>query len=113
MKKRYLFMSSFFIIGTVFTLIYFLSYRSYDRGQEEVVKQESHPVDTVKEIRVNSSMKYVVENYDGTTGVVTTEEGTVPAKIAGKTRRNWRVISRNITGSCRRRRFRKRQIVWS
>ena len=86
MKKRYLFMSSFFIIGTVFTLIYFLSYRSYDRGQEEVVKQESHPVDTVKEIRVNSSMKYVVENYDGTTGVVTTEEGTVPAKIAGKTR---------------------------
>ncbi len=86
MKKRYLFMSSFFIIGTVFTLIYFLSYRSYDRGQEEVVKQDTHPVDTVKEIRVNSSMKYVVENYDGTTGVVTKEEGTVPAKIAGKTR---------------------------
>lgn len=86
MKKRYLFMSSFFIIGTVFTLIYFLSYRSYDRGQEEVVKQDTHTVDTVKEIRVNSSMKYVVENYDGTTGVVTKEEGTVPAKIAGKTR---------------------------
>ena len=86
MKKRYLYMSSFFIIGTVFTLIYFLSYRSYDRGQEEVVKQDTHPVDTVKEIRVNSSMKYVVENYDGTTGVVTKEEGTVPAKIAGKTR---------------------------
>ena len=79
-------MSSFFIIGTVFTLIYFLSYRSYDRGQEEVVKQDTHTVDTVKEIRVNSSMKYVVENYDGTTGVVTKEEGTVPAKIAGKTR---------------------------
>ena len=38
MKKRYLFMSSFFIIGTVFTLIYFLSYRSYDRGQEEVYR---------------------------------------------------------------------------
>ena len=86
MKKRYLFMSSFFIIGTVFTLIYFLSYRSYDRGQEEVVKQDTHTVDTVKEIRVNSSMKYVVENYDGTTGVVTKEEGTVAAKIAGKTR---------------------------
>ncbi len=86
MKKRYLFMSSFFIMGTVFTLIYFLSYRSYDRGQEEVVKQDTHTVDTVKEIRVNSSMKYVVENYDGTTGVVTKEEGTVPAKIAGKTR---------------------------
>lgn len=86
MKKRYLFMSSFFIIGTIFTLVFFLSYKSYDRGQETQTEEAADEVDTVKEVRVSTSMKYVVESYDGTTGVVTSEEQTVPAELAGKTR---------------------------
>ncbi len=86
MKKRYLFMSSFFIIGTIFTLVFFLSYKSYDRGQETQAEHKADEVDTVKEVRVSTSMKYVVESYDGTTGVVTSEEQTVPAELAGKNR---------------------------
>ncbi len=86
MKKRYLFMSSFFIIGTIFTLVFFLSYKSYDRGQETQAQNKADEVDTVKEVRVSTSMKYVVESYDGTTGVVTSEEQTVPAELAGKNR---------------------------
>lgn len=87
MKKKYLFMSSFFIIGTIFTLVYFFSYKKYDTASSEQPKQEANAVDTVKEIRVNTSMKYVVEVYDGTTGVVTSEENTVPAELAGMTRK--------------------------
>lgn len=86
MRKRYLFMSSFFIIGTIFTLVFFLSYKSYDSENGRTVKEKAHTVDTVKELRVNDSMKYVVESYDGTTGVVTSGEETVPAELAGKTR---------------------------
>ncbi len=86
MRKRYLFMSSFFIIGTIFTLVFFLSYKSYDNNNGGIQGEEIHTVDTVKELRVNDSMKYVVESYDGTTGVVTSEEETVPAELAGKTR---------------------------
>lgn len=86
MRKRYLFMSSFFIIGTIFTLVFFLSYKSYDSDNGSKQQEESHTVDTVKELRVNDIMKYVVESYDGTTGVVTSEEKSVPAELAGKTR---------------------------
>lgn len=86
MKKKYLFMSSFFIIGTIFTLLYFFSYRSYDAEQKEAQAQNANTVDTVREIRTNTSMKYVIESYDGTTNVVTAEETTVPVEMAGKTR---------------------------
>lgn len=86
MGKRYLFMSSFFIIGTIFTLVFFLSYKSYDADYHVTESEESHTVDTVKELRVTDSMKYVVESYDETTGVVTSGEETVPAELAGKTR---------------------------
>ena len=85
MKKRYLFMSSFFVIGTIITLIFFQSYRSY-YADSNVNEQKTNPVDTVKEIRVDSTMKYVIENYDAMTGIVTQEETTVPAELAGKTR---------------------------
>lgn len=80
-------MSSFFIIGTIFTLVFFLSYKSYDKEREEIQREEVHTVDTVKELRVNDTMKYVVESYDGTTGVVTSGEETIPAELAGKTRK--------------------------
>ncbi len=87
MKKRYLFMSSFFVIGTIFTLVFFLSYRAYDRDSQTVRETErTDTVDTVKELRVNASMKYVVEVYDAATGVVTNDEDTVPAALAGMTR---------------------------
>lgn len=86
MKKKYLFMSSFFVIGTIFTLVFFLSYRMYDVDSKRQEEERTNAVDTVKEIRVNASMKYIIESYDGTTGVVTTEERTVPAELAGKTR---------------------------
>ena len=85
MKKKYLFMSSFFVIGTIFTFVFFLSYKSFNRGQDAQKEETADEVDTVKEVRVNTSMKYVVESYDGTTGVVTSEEETVPAELAGKT----------------------------
>lgn len=85
MKKRYLFMSSFFVIGTIITLIFFQSYRSY-YADSNVNEQKTNPVDTLKEIRVDSTMKYVIENYDAMTGIVTQEETTVPAELAGKTR---------------------------
>lgn len=86
MKKKYLFMSSFFVIGTIFTLVFFFSYQTYHRGQETQTKETADEVDTVQEIRVSSSMTYVVESYDGTTGVVTSEEQTIPSEFAGKTR---------------------------
>lgn len=88
MKKSYLFMSSFFVIGTIITLVFFWSYRAYDEGTQEVSppQQQVNTVDTVQEPRVTAAMKYVVEVYDGTTGIVTTEENTVPAELAGLTR---------------------------
>lgn len=87
MKKRYLFVSSFFVIGTIFTLICFVSYKLYDKQNvKEERQQPTREVDTVQELRANTSMKYVIEVYDGTTGVLTMEEGTVPSEIAGKTR---------------------------
>lgn len=88
MKKKYLFMSSFFVIGTIFTLLFFWSYQAYDEEIQEVrtEKETSRTVDTVKELRTNTSMKYVREIYDGTTGVVTNEDGTMPAELAGLTR---------------------------
>ena len=35
MKKKYLFMSSFFVIGTILTLMFFWSYRVYDKGTQD------------------------------------------------------------------------------
>ena len=87
MKKKYLFMSSFFIIGTIFTLVFYFSYRVYDADtQESSPQEEVHTVDTVQELRVNDTMKYIVEEYDGTTGVTTSEERSIPAEMAGMTR---------------------------
>ena len=87
MKKKYLFMSSFFIIGTIFTLVFYYSYRVYDADtQVPAVEEEVHTGDTVQELRVNSSMKYIVEEYDGTTDMTTSEEKTIPAEMAGMTR---------------------------
>lgn len=86
MRKRYLFMSSFFIIGTIFTLVFFLSYKTYDNDMRIQEEAQADTVDTVREVRTNNSMKYVLESYDGTTGVVTSEEGSVPAEMAGMTR---------------------------
>ncbi len=87
MKKKYLFMSSFFVIGTILTLMFFWSYRVYDKGtQDPPAEEEVNTVDTVQEPRIHASMKYVVEVYDGTTGMLTSEEDTVPAELAGLTR---------------------------
>lgn len=88
MKKKYLFMSSFFVIGTIFTLVFFWSYKIYDEEIPEIPVEEhvAETVDTVKELRTNAEMKYVLEIYDGTTGVVTSEEDTIPAELAGLTR---------------------------
>lgn len=88
MKKKYLFMSSFFVIGTIFTLVFFWSYRVYDKEIQKipVKEQVADTVDTVKELRTNASMKYVVEIYDGTTDIVSSEEDTIPAELAGLTR---------------------------
>ena len=35
------------------------------------VKSQVNPVDTVKEIRTNAPMEYIVEVYEGVTGVIT------------------------------------------
>ena len=87
MKKKYLFMSSFFVIGTILTLMFFWSYRVYDKGtQDPPAEEEVNTVDTVQEPRIHASMKYAVEVYDGTTGMLTSEEDTVPAELAGLTR---------------------------
>lgn len=86
MKRRYLYVSIFFVFGMLMTLLFFHSYRSYKKEHQSVVKNRVNPVDTVKEIRTNTSMKYIVEVYEGVTGVITREESTIPAEIAGKTR---------------------------
>lgn len=87
MKKAYLFVSSFFVLGTIITIMFFWSYRIYERDTQETTDVEkTETVDTVQEIQVNSSMKYIVEVYDGITGVTTSEENSVPEEIAGLTR---------------------------
>ena len=86
MKRRYLYVSIFFVFGMLMTLLFFHSYRSYKKEHQNDVKNRVNPVDTVKEIRTNTSMKYIVEVYEGVTGVITREESTIPAEIAGKTR---------------------------
>lgn len=86
MKRRYLYVSIFFVFGMLMTLLFFHSYRSYKMEHQSAVKNRVNPVDTVKEIRTNTSMKYIVEVYEGVTGVITREESTIPAEIAGKTR---------------------------
>lgn len=86
MKRRYLYVSIFFVFGMLFTVFAFYSYRSYKNRNSQPVKSQVNPVDTVKEIRTNTSMKYVVEVYEGVTGVITREESTMPAELAGKTR---------------------------
>ena len=87
MKRRYLYVSIFFVFGMLMTLLFFHSYRSYKKEHQSAVKNRVNPVDTVKEIRTNTSMKYIVEVYEGVTGVITREESTIPAEIAGKTRK--------------------------
>ncbi len=80
MKKKYLFMSSFFVIGTIFTLVFFWSYKVYDSGSEEVpVKEKANTVDTVTELRANASMKYVIVRQE-----------SLQAKRR-RYRKNWRV----------------------
>ncbi len=86
MKKKYLFMSSFFLIGTIFTLVYFIRQQNVSQRSVELEKQNAETVDTVKELRIGADTKYIVECYDGTTGVTTSEERTVPAEIAGMSR---------------------------
>lgn len=86
MKRRYLYVSIFFVFGMLMTLLFFHSYRSYKKEHQSAVKNRVNPVDTVKEIRTNTSMKYIVEVYEGVTGVITREESTIPVEIAGKTR---------------------------
>ncbi len=86
MKKRYLIMSSFFLVGTVLTVMAFLFQHNDERRNEELETQNAQAVDTVKELRINASTKYVVEIYDGTTDVTISEERTVPAEIAGMSR---------------------------
>lgn len=87
MKKTYLFVSSFFVLGTIITLMFFWSYRIYEQDtQKTETGEKTETVDTVQEIQVNSSMKYIVEVYDGITGITTTEENSVPEEIAGLTR---------------------------
>ena len=86
MKRRYLYVSIFFVFGMLMTLLFFHSYRSYKMEHQSAGKNRVNPVDTVKEIRTNTSMKYIVEVYEGVTGVITREESTIPAEIAGKTR---------------------------
>lgn len=86
MKRKYLYVSSFFALATIFTLMFFTDQQKENTNKEQLEKQNAETVDTVKEIRVNASTKYVIENYDGTTGVTTTEEETVPAEIAGMSR---------------------------
>lgn len=86
MKRRYLYVSIFFVFGMLFTVFAFYSYRSYKNKNSQPVKSQVNPVDTVKEIRTNTSMKYIVEVYEGVTGVITREESTMPVELAGKTR---------------------------
>ena len=86
MKRRYLYVSIFFVFGMLLTVFAFYSYRSYKKRNSQPVKSQVNPVDTVKEIRTNTSMKYIVEVYEGVTGVITRDESTMPAELAGKTR---------------------------
>lgn len=101
MKRKYLYVGSFF----VFVLVLAMLYRS---GNMEVRRRESkeqagntQTVDTVKEWRISASTKYVVESYDGTTGVSTSEERPVPAEIAGMTRREMEEYVREYNQSSR------------
>lgn len=71
MKRRYLYVSIFFGFGMLLTVFAFYSYRSYKNRNSQPVKSQVNPVDTVKEIRTNTSMKYIVEVYEGVTGVIT------------------------------------------
>lgn len=86
MKRRYLYVSIFFVFGMLLTVFAFYSYRSYKKRNSQPVKSQVNLVDTVKEIRTNTSMKYIVEVYEGVTGVITRDESTMPAELAGKTR---------------------------
>ena len=67
MKRRYLYVSIFFGFGMLLTVFAFYSYRSYKNRNSQPVKSQVNPVDTVKEIRTNTSMKYIVEVYEGVT----------------------------------------------
>ncbi len=86
MKKRYLYMSSFFLVGTLLIVLCYNSYQSYDSKQSQKQKEQVNTVDTIKELRVNGNMKYIIESYDDATGILTSEEYAVPAELAGLTR---------------------------
>ena len=85
-EKKISICEHFFGFGMLLTVFAFYSYRSYKIRNSQPVKSQVNPVDTVKEIRTNTSMKYIVEVYEGVTGVITREESTMPAELAGKTR---------------------------
>lgn len=84
MKRKYLYVGSFF----VFLIVVAMLYRSGNIRRREAKDEarNAQMVDTVKEWRISASTKYVVESYDGTTGVSTSEERPVPVEIAGMTR---------------------------
>lgn len=84
MRRRYLFVSSFFV--GLLCLGVWGGYQFQNEQKEVVTRENTSQVDTMEEIRVNDAMTLVLEEYDGSTDVSTQEEMTIPVEFAGLNR---------------------------
>lgn len=89
MKRKYIYISSFLIIATVFSLVFSYSYKTtrdkYNLLEQEKKKQSTQ-VDTVKEDKITDKTEYILEILQVSSDQVTSQNETIPAEFAGKTR---------------------------
>lgn len=94
MKRKYIYVSSFFLVIAVFTIIFGLSLRFVKEKEQkqkaerirEAKIREAKIVDTTDTMRITSDMEYIQETYNGTGDNINSETLAVPSELAGKNR---------------------------
>ena len=89
LKRKYIYVSSFFLVIAVFNIIFGLSFQHAENIEKEQIKseiREAKIVDTTDSVRITSDIEYIMETYNGTGDDVHSETLQVPAELAGKTR---------------------------
>lgn len=89
MKRKYKYISSFFIIACIFTIAFSVSY-NLSRDKNQAVRLEIYDkvaeVDTIKEDCITDKTEYILEILNVSSDQVTSQNEMIPADFAGKTR---------------------------
>lgn len=91
LKRKYLYISSFFIVVSIFSLVFAFSYKlTKNRDNYGSPKPSptsaSEQADTTSEVRVTDKTIYELEVLQISTDRIVSQNESVPAEFAGKTR---------------------------